>query len=230
MNGMFKAIEISLGLMLFQGCYHFNIKTLQDPSKEQFVTQLEQMYEKNIVDFFPPTWHDYSLSNTFVSYHSSPWDDSNESVFRCLAFFSDTMGDIAIDSLESLNYLKKMEYTDSVFTIDIHYMRYASAYRVPMKDSLQIPIPDMGDAYFSLGETTQEILFDDGLYTEKKEIIPEDLVVYILEADNGNFWKNKLKADEEDRPVLSTHWKHGYAKGIAVSRKVSRVCWWAIAW
>ncbi len=57
-----------------------------------------------------------------------------------------------------------------------------------------------------------------------------DLIVYIVEAANGNFWKNKEKANCEERPVLSEYWKHGYVKGIAISRELSRVCWWAMAW
>lgn len=230
MKIIFQLMPVLVGVLLIQSCFQLDRRVSYDPSREQFVVQLEQMYEKNIVDFFPPAWSDYSLSDSFGSYHSSSWDDSNESTFRCLAFFSDKVSGLIIDSLESLNYIEKIKYNDSVFIIDINSMLHASSYRTPMKDSLQIPIPDMQDAYFSLGKKRQERDIGKWHFTEEREILPEDLVVYVLEAGNGNYWKNKSKADLEARPVLSTHWKHGYAKGVAISRKVSIVCWWAMAW
>ena len=232
---MMKRIIISLLLFFvftipFVGCAQYNDGVKNDPSREQFVRQLDSMYETNIIDFFPDDCFNLSSENEWGSYYSSSWDDSNESEFRCCAYYSKKVSTATMDSLETLNYIDKLKYDETTFTIDVPYMRHAESYRNTMKDSLQIPVANMRYSFFTLGQYKDTLIIDNRQYINDGEILPEDLVVYVLEAHNGNFWKNKKKALEELRPVLSDHWKHGYAKGIAVSRNVSRVCWWAMAW
>lgn len=210
----------------FVGCAQYNDGVKNDPSREQFVRQLGSMYETNIIDFFPDDCFNLSSENEWGSYYSSPW----ESGFRCCAYYSKKVSTATMDSLEALNYIDRLKYDETTFTIDVPYMRHAESYRNTMKDSLQIPIANMRYAYFKLGKYKDTLIIDNKQYIDNREILPEDLIVYVLEAHNGNFWKNKKKTLEEQRPVLSDHWKHGYAKGIAVSRNVSRVCWWAMAW
>ena len=188
------------------------------------------MYDINIVDFFPNDYNNLTLNNEFGSYHSSSWDDSNESIFRCCAYYSKKVSVATMDSLEKIAHIEKVKYNKAVFTIDIPNMRHVGSYRNTMKDSLQIPIANMRYSFFSLGETNDTIIIENKQYIEKSEVIPNDLVVYVFEAKNGNYWKNKLKASNEERPVLSDYWKHGYVKGVAVSRSLYRVCWWAMAW
>ena len=232
---MMKRILISLVLFFvfaipFVGCAQYGDGVKNDPSREQFVRQLGSMYETNIIDFFPDDCFNLSSENEWGSYYSSSWDDSNESEFRCCAYYSKKVSTATMDSLETLNYIDKLKYDETTFTIDVPYMRHAESYRNTMKDSLQIPVANMRYSFFTLGQYKDTLIIDNRQYINDGEILPEDLIVYVLEARNGNFWKNKEKASEELRPVLSDHWKHGYAKGIAVSRNVSRVCWWAMAW
>ena len=210
----------------FVGCAQYNDGVKNDPSREQFVRQLGSMYETNIIDFFPDDCFNLSSENEWGSYYSSSW----ESGFRCCAYYSKKVSTATMDSLEALNYIDRLKYDETTFTIDVPYMRHVESYRNTMKDTLQIPIANMRYAYFKLGKYKDTLIIDNKQYIDNREILPEDLIVYVLEAHNGNFWKNKKKALEEQRPVLSDHWKHGYAKGIAVSRNVSRVCWWAMAW
>ena len=226
-----KRIIISLVLFFvftipFVGCAQYNDGVKNDPSREQFVRQLGSMYETNIIDFFPDDCFNLSSENEWGSYYSSSW----ESGFRCCAYYSKKVSTATMDSLEALNYIDRLKYDETTFTIDVPYMRHVESYRNTMKDTLQIPIANMRYAYFKLGKYKDTLIIDNKRYIDNREILPEDLIVYVLEAHNGNFWKNKKKALEEQRPVLSDHWKHGYAKGIAVSRNVSRVCWWAMAW
>ena len=226
-----KRIIISLVLFFvftipFVGCAQYNDGVKNDPSREQFVRQLGSMYETNIIDFFPDDCFNLSSENEWGSYYSSSW----ESGFRCCAYYSKKVSTATMDSLEALNYIDRLKYDETTFTIDVPYMRHVESYRNTMKDTLQIPITNMRYAYFKLGKYKDTLIIDNKQYIDNREILPEDLIVYVLEAHNGNFWKNKKKALEEQRPVLSDHWKHGYAKGIAVSRNVSRVCWWAMAW
>ena len=226
-----KRIIISLLLFFvftisFVGCAQYGDGVKNDPSREQFVRQLGSMYETNIIDFFPDDCFNLSSENEWGSYYSSPW----ESGFRCCAYYSKKVSTATMDSLEALNYIDRLKYDETTFTIDVPYMRHVESYRNTMKDTLQIPIANMRYAYFKLGKYKDTLIIDNKQYIDNREILPEDLIVYVLEAHNGNFWKNKKKALEEQRPALSDHWKHGYAKGIAVSRNASRVCWWAMAW
>lgn len=219
-------ITACLFTILYLGCI-LRGSVSQDPSREQFIKEMSLMYDKNIIDFFPS---DAANGNDWGSFYSSSWDDSVESIFRCCAYFSTNVSAHTLDSIEKEKYVVKMNYSDSLFSIDVPYMRHAESYLNPMKDSLQIPIANMRYSYFSLGETIDTIVIGDRQFVVENEIVPQDLIIYVLKASKGNFWRNRDKAAREERPILLDPWKHGYVKGVAVSRKLSRVCWWAIAW
>ena len=219
-------MAVGLLAILFLGC-SLRSSISHDPSKEQFIKEMSLMYDKNIIDFFP---YDADNGSNWGSYYFSPWDDSVESIFRCCAYFSTSVSASTLDSIKKEEYVVKMDYSDSLFSIDVPYMRHVESYLNPMNDSLQIPIANMRYSYFSLGETIDTIVIGDRQFVVESEVIPQNLVIYILEASKGNFWKNRDKAAREDRPMLLDPWKHGYVKGIAVSQELSRVCWWAIAW
>lgn len=230
MNKRYLIIIEFIYVILFSNCIHYKRTGFYDPSKEQFIRQMGLMYEKNIIDFFPSDDSNYIADNQWGSYYSSSWEDSDECIFRCCAYFSKKVSAATIDSIEEADYIERVKYNESLFTIDVPYMKYPESYRNSMKDSLQIPIASMRYSFFNIGETIDTIIIENRQYIEKNEVIPNDLVVYVFEAQNGNYWKNKLKASKEERPVLSDYWKHGYVKGIAVSRSLFRVCWWAMAW
>jgi hypothetical protein len=219
-------ITVGLFAILCLGC-SFRSSTPHDQSKAQFIKELNIMYDKNIIDFFPS---DAANGSKCGSFYSSSWDDSVESIFRCCAYFSTNVSASALDSIEKEECVVKMNYSDSLFSIDVPYMKHAESYLNPMKDSTQIPIANMRYSYFSLGETIDTIVIGDRQLVVESEVVPQDLVIYVLEACKGNFWKNRDKSIREVRPMLLDPWKHGYVKGLAVSRELSRVCWWAIAW
>lgn len=229
MNTIIKLITLFICGILFSNCIHNN-NMRYDPSQFQFLKQMKLMYEKNIVDFFPSDYNNPSNESKWGSYHYSPQDNSGGSCFRGLAYFSKEVSSSLLDSLELVNYIEKIKYSDTLFSIDIPYMKDAESYRNIMRDSYQIPIASMRHSYFTLGDYYDTLFIGENRFTRECEILPDDLIVYIVEAANGNFWKNKEKANCEERPVLSEYWKHGYVKGIAISRELSRVCWWAMAW
>ena len=113
-------------------------------------------------------------------------------------------------------------------------MKDENSYMQVYYDTLKPPIYDFRHADFDLGEEPDSIFSKTpyGYYYARndKERIPSDLIIYIVDAQPGNFWKNKELADKEPRPVLPQKWKHGYSRGIGVSRSCSRVCWWVMAW
>lgn len=231
MNKRFQWVIAFICATIFSNCMHSHSIAQYDPSKEQFIKQSKLMYEKNIIDFFPEDCNStFSMNDEWGSYYSSSWEDSSESKYRCCAYYSKKVSETTMDSLESIGYVERIKYDETSFTIDVPYMRHAESYHNAMKDSLQIPIANMRYSFFSLGEIVDTIVIGNRRYLERSEIIPGDLVVYVYAAQNGNFWKNKTRALEEQRPVLPDFWKHGYVKGIAVSHSLSRVCWWAMAW
>lgn len=228
MNTIVKLITLFICGILFSNCVHNNMQ--HDPSQLLYFKQMNLMYEKNIVDFFPSDYNNPSCESKWGSYHYSPQDNSGGSCFRSLAFFSKEVSSSLLDSLELINNVEQAKYSDTLFLIDIPYMKDAESYHSTMNDSFQIPISNMRHSYFTLGEYYDTLFIGELGFIRECEILPKDLIVYIVEAANGNFWKNKEKADCEERPVLSEHWKHGYVKGITISRELSRVCWWAMAW
>lgn len=234
MNKIIKFTVLFVCVTIFADCDHYNDNTIYDnhPSKRLFIKQMKLMYEKDIIDFFPSIRQNPYLGSNCRAYNYSPCDDSTQSDFSACAYFSVNINSEMLDSLERMDYIKKIKYSDTLFTIDVPYMTYAESYRNPMTDSLQIPIADMRrHSYFTLGEYCCDTFFiGEYRFIEETEILPDDLVVYVIEAESGNFWKNNEKAACEKRPILSEHWKHGYVKGISVSKNLSHACWWAIAW
>lgn len=226
MKKIIHMITVGLFAILCIGC-NFQSSISQDPSKVQFIKESNKMYDKDIIDFFPS---DEANGKNWASFYSSSWDDSVEGIFRCCAYFSTNVSASTLDSIDKEEYVVKMNYSDSLFSIDVPYMRHAESYLNPMKDSTQIPIANMRYSYFSLGKTIDTIVIGDRQFVLESEVVPQDLVIYVLETGKGNFWKNRDMASQEDRPMLLAPWKHGYVKGLAVSRELSRVCWWAIAW
>lgn len=147
-------ITVALLTILCSGC-GLRSSISHDPSKVQFIKEMSRMYDKNIIDFFPS---DATNGNDWGSFYSSSWEDSVESIFRCCAYFSTNVSAAILDSIEKEEYVVKMDYGDSLFSVDVPYMRHAESYLNPMKDSLQIPIANMRYAYFSLGETIDTIV------------------------------------------------------------------------
>jgi len=60
-----------------------------------------------------------------------------------------------------------------------------------------------------------------------KYFVPEDLMVYVIDAKPGFFWKNKENI--LPRPYIEK-WKNGYSRGIAISKTESFICYWFMIW
>lgn len=109
-------------------------------------------------------------------------------------------------------------------------------------DSLQLtnyPIPTFYEnVNFKLGESL------DYIDSSRKQIsvldttrmpileitkfnIPDDLMVYIIEAKPGFYFRNNNNLPP--RPEMGK-WRFGYSRGIAVSKKESMICYWFMIW
>lgn len=60
-----------------------------------------------------------------------------------------------------------------------------------------------------------------------KYSVPDDLMIYILDAESGFFWKDKENIPP--RPFLGD-WTFGYSRGIAISKEEAIICYWFMIW
>lgn len=231
---MMKTVSLLLILIIMSSCFHETSVFSDDKARNSFIKQLDDMYEvKGLTNHFPPSWYtkhkgEYGWSSRYVPCD----DDSLYHNFRCSAVFVDPAPLSFIDKIEdTIRYLRKFQFeNDSSIKIDIIYMQHSQSYKQISFDTISPPICDFQDADFLLG-TKIDSLFNGSYYCKQEyEILPSDLEVYVIEARAGNYWKNRDMAELEARPVLPTKWKHGYSRGIGISRSCGRVCWWVMAW
>lgn len=224
-----KKLLVFVVPIVFVGCCHItDNKDIDCIARNQFQTQLKQMYSKNIVDFFPSEWTQTEERQVWGAYYYPSDDDSIYSKFRCCAYFSDSVKIELIDSIVSKGY-SETSYSDTALKINIPYMNHIESYNRLPTDTLQVPIADLRYAFFNLGEREDSITFDGRTHLLEATVLPPDVSIYLYEFSNGNYWKDK-RAENEERPGLSNHWKHGYVKGYALSRSRLRIVWWAMAW
>ncbi|MGY6561493.1 MAG: hypothetical protein ACXITV_05255 [Luteibaculaceae bacterium] len=57
--------------------------------------------------------------------------------------------------------------------------------------------------------------------------LPEDYVLYVLDAEPGIFGEAKQRVKTNYMP---SDWIHGYSKGVAVSKKSKQLIYWYILW
>ncbi len=89
------------------------------------------------------------------------------------------------------------------------------------------PIPYFENYDFKLGEKTSTEVIEGEKHVNYIYTIPNDLEVYVLEAEAGNFWKENCN---ENRPESLKEWKHGYSKGIATSATEKLIIYWTMIW
>lgn len=208
------------------------------PGRTAFVKQLHSMYEvEDITSHFPSSWNESCRSDkNWTSYYLNSDDDSIYHNFRCFCYYACDLDVSQIDALTNrTTYLYRSNFnSDSLLKIDVVYMKHIESYHQIVFDTIKAPIYDFRDVNFKLGEQKDSIYLEfecsSGYFNNNKQVLPEDLLIYVVDAQPGNFWKNKELADLEPRPVLPEKWKHGYSRGIGVSRSCSRVCWWVMAW
>lgn len=230
---MKKVLFFSLLLfVLLASCQ--NVHHTDSLAKQEFIQQINNMYELGfLLDHFPYSWRNESISTN---------DNWNASYYRCDDFpgfanyrffgeYDESVSVTLIDSIEQKKYKNAYLFSDStLLKLDIPCLILENSFKQTVFDSLTIPIYDFQDPEFNLGKEADSLFFKGRYWYGEHSIIPSDLIVYVIDAQAGNFWKNKEQADKEPRPFLPSNWKHGYSRGIGVSRSCERVCWWVMAW
>ena len=192
------------------------------------VVEYSKLY--TFTSHFPESWtNDLERSPQW----SSSYISCTEHAHDCYAIFLENMSKKQIDAIEQgLTYILKTSYfNDSILKIDISHIYNIDCRFQAGFDTVSPPIYDFKEACFLLG-TVKDSIMENGRYCYfDREILPTDLMVYVIDAQPGIFWRDAEKAEKEPRArELPTLWKHGYSRGIAVSRSCGRVCWWAMAW
>lgn len=93
------------------------------------------------------------------------------------------------------------------------------------------PVPTFYLGLNKEGELYEEWLHEvDSVKVSEKQtryIVPKDLMIYIIDAKDGYFWKEKDR--NLPRPFLGK-WTSGYSRGIAISEKENIICYWVMIW
>lgn len=250
MKKLFLLLAILDFVVLFNSCNTANSRmaVLGYASRVRLREGLDSLYTiNNLLSHFPRAYDEGHLrSKEWCSeYSKAPfymidWD-TIWSYLSSNAYFVEKKTKDFIDSLVSnSSFSDIIPYSsDSILHAHIYNMRRSDIYtrkynRVgPNVDTNRAPIPDFADADFGLGEVADDTLgfWDDSDSTVilgDRLVLPDDLIVYVLESKSGDFWKVK---NTEPRPVvLSQKWKHGYSKGYAISSSLNMVCYWMMAW
>ncbi len=123
----------------------------------------------------------------------------------------------------------KTSYSDSNIIINLLELRKINS---PVEKcnkwySNKLPVPYFENYNFGLGKKEISKTVDGELYFNSTYIIPSDLLVYVINAEAGDFWKESCN---EKRPESLKEWKHGYSKGFALSEEKNIIVYWTMIW
>ena len=225
----FNQTAMCLSLFCIVGCQYVTRQS-DNIARKDFVKSVVEHYGLNyVMDHFPDSWDNESLRSLEWSAYYCPCSENAHTFY---GVFSDKISLNKIDSIEQgITFMYKTPYkNDSVLKIDIVYIDNENSCLQNGFDTMLPPIWDFRTASFLLGEEKDSILVNGNYWCNDKEILPNDLMIYVTDAKSGNFWRDKTKAEQEPRPTLPGQWRHGYSRGIAVSHSCQRVAWWIMAW
>ncbi len=156
----------------------------------------------------PPSYECYSqYGDIYLIFRTKNTDSFIPENFHFKTVYSDT-GNLIIDLFE----LK-----DTIFLVEKCNVYYEE----------KLPIPYFERYNFGLGKKEEKKIVDGKEYYNYLYQIPSDLVVYVLQAETGDFWEESCN---EERPKKLKKWQNGYSKGIAISQKENIVVYWSMLW
>lgn len=250
MKKIFLLLAILNFVVLFNSCNTANSRMaiLGYASRVRLREGLDSLYTiNNLLSHFPRSYNEgylrskewcseYVMEPSYMIDWDTIWSDLSAN-----AYFVEKKTKDFIDSLvSSSSFSDIVPYSsDNIFHVYIFNIKDSYPYtrkynRVSSNiDTNRAPIPDFAFADFGLGEVVDDTMGywdnnDSVLMLGIRNVLPDDLIVYVLESRSGDFWKIK---NTEPRPVvLPELWKHGYSKGYAISSSLNMVCYWMMAW
>lgn len=225
---------IILALLIFSiiGCNHSPVKQHLikvsahiNAMKNKFGTDY---LKSDLLSHFPNEIKD----TTHLSLLSSP--PTCPPSFECRKQFGEvyliTKRDTITENRIKDNYLYKTKYlSDSNIIINLPELKFNrfSIEKCNKEFDNKYPIPYFESYDFNLGEKTFEKDIDGEIYVDYLYTIPKDLMVYVIKAEAGNFWKEDC---QEIRQGSLNKWENGYTKGIAVSEEKELMVYWTMIW
>ena len=160
--------------------------------------------EKQLTNHFP----EYNDNSSIVSYFmSSP--DKNVSVSEIFLIKKYNATQIE-DEIMKNKYIFEARYSDDMFFhLRLSWIRDSVNYYLYDYNEIseKYPVPvfilvDFGHSY----EYDEKTIDNDKEIFWEKSVLPDDLYVYLIDAEKGDFWKNK---EDSIRPEILGEWKHG---------------------
>jgi len=179
----------------------------------------------NILDHFPNIIKDNFASGFF----NGP---GNNNCFgdMFLTLFADQK---LIKKIKANKFLIIKPYSDSLFLpIDIGIVRDSFTLNKSYLSKIEnnfCPIAKICEVNYGLGELPDSLYFaDDKKFAPiNKFIVPNDLIIYVLDFKSGDYWKDSCKASRYSK---LGKWRNGFSKGYAISEKLGLVTYWTVAW
>lgn len=213
-----KPIKNYLFALLFLGCTDSRIIVELQKSKDVF----KEEYEIDIHSHFPT---EFNAGNVIFAHFERP-DSFIHFGYTIVAMH------VSNDEIERIKSsgLQGKDYKDpnfSLITIDL-VVQCEDFDSLRQYDST-IPIVDLNTVNFNMGKIPDSTFVPafGGYAPVDKYVVPDDLKIFVIKYDIGNFWKD---ANIESRCSLIEEMKNGYSYGYAISESNNYVAYWAIAW
>lgn len=136
----------------------------------------------------------------------------------------------ANDILSKNRIVQKYRFSDSTnFFMTLSWMWDSTIFAKHVcfpNDKAKLPIPQFENIEFGTKTITYSEISDGEVYNVETQLPPEDLEVYVIDAQHGDFWKT----NNTQRPALLMEWKNGYSRGFAFSKTSEIFIYWLIAW
>lgn len=227
-----NTIKFIFILILFVGCKtNRNLYILNQEINKLKVSFGIETNKKYFLDFFPEKIT--SINNFMESY-----PPSSPPTYKYCKQYGDVILIVNINDYqkELLNLLSKEIYYKTEYTnenIIVNLSEFKNNV-FPVKKcntwyNKKLPIPYFEKYNFGLGELKKKkyLKGEEIPYYNYTYKIPNDLQVYVLGAEAGNFWKESCN---EVRPESLKNWKHGYSKGFAMSEIEEMLIFWTMIW
>jgi len=111
------------------------------------------------------------------------------------------------------------EFKDNLFSVSKCNLFYKNKYPIPYFENYDF---GLGHRVVDKKNTNGDDDFFKYIYT-----VPSDLIVYVIDAQAGVFWKKNCN---EKRPNTLGVWKNGFSKGFALSEDKDMLVFWTIIW
>lgn len=213
---MKKIILLNVITLCILSCNNRSIDSLDS----QKYVEVKNSFNKELVDHFPKTVTSYPFQTVNRKNTSK-----NDVGFMLYEYEKDLKNiDSVVGRLEKKS-VAKYSSNDSCLLIVNRFetlKTYENREDVVIRDSTKInqdcfssfyPIPNFIEYEFANEK--------NGIYLEN------NFDIYVLEAKKGNWFKEfKMMPN----PQMSSNWKNGYSKGIAISRERKTLIYWSVIW